>query len=75
MDKDIRLKDNVTNDNKLWSTIKDMTDSCNKTPPRNIDHDNRQVTSIRQIANIADRHYIDKIDKIRQNLKNIDLRT
>ena len=38
---DIRLKDNVTNDNKLWTTVKDMTDSCNKTPPRNIDHDNR----------------------------------
>ena len=66
-DNDIKLKDNVTNDNKLWSTIKDMTDSCNKTPPRNIDHDNRQVTSIRQIDDIANRHYIDKIDKIRKD--------
>lgn len=46
-----------------------MTDSCNKTPPRHIDHDNRSVTSLRQIANIANRHYIDKIDKIRKNYK------
>ena len=67
--KDIKLKDNVTNDNKLWSTIKDMTNSCNKTPPRHIDHDNRPVTSLRKIADIANRHYIDKIDKIRQNFK------
>ena len=46
----------MTNDNKLWTTVKDMTDSCNKTPPRHIDHDNRPVISLRQIANIANRH-------------------
>lgn len=66
---DIRLKDNLTNDNKLWTTVKDMTDSYNKTPPRNIYHDNKLVTSLRQIANIANRHYIDKIDKIRRDFK------
>lgn len=60
----------MTNDNKLWSTIKDMTDSSNKTPPRTIVHDNKLVTSPRQIANIANRHYIDKIDKIRKNSAN-----
>ena len=64
---DTKLKDCVTNDNKLWSTIKDMTNKCNKIPPRYIDHNNRQVTLLRQIADIANRHYIDKIDKIRQN--------
>ena len=67
--KDIRLKDNLTNDNKLWTTVKDMTDSCNKTPPRNIDHDNIPVTTLRQIANIANRNYIDKIDKVRKDFK------
>ena len=51
------------------TTVKDMTDSYNKTPPRHIDHDNRPMTSLRQIANIANRHYIDKIDKIRKNFK------
>ena len=30
---DIKLKNNLTSDNKLWTTVKDMTDSCNKTPP------------------------------------------
>ena len=35
---DIKLKDNLISDNKLWTTVKDMTDSCNKTPPRHIDY-------------------------------------
>ena len=65
----IKLKDNLTSDSKLWTTIKDMTDSSNKTPPRHINHDNRPVTSLRRIANIANRHYIDKIDKIRNDFK------
>ena len=64
---DTRLKDCMKNDNKLWSTIKDMTNSNNKTPPRHIDHNNRQVTLLRQMADMANRHYIDKIDRIRQN--------
>ena len=51
----------------LRTTVKGMTDKCNKTPPRTIDHDNGLVTSIRQITNIANKHYIQKIDKIRQN--------
>ena len=59
----------MKDDNKLWATIKDMTNKSNKTPPRHIDHNNRQVTSLRQIADIANRHYIDKIDKIRRNFK------
>ena len=59
----------MTSDSKLWTTIKDMTDSSNKTPPRHINHNNRPVTSLRKIANIANRHYIDKIDKIRNNFK------
>ena len=65
--KDIKCKDHVTNDNTILSTIKDMTNSYNKTPPRYIDYDNRPVTLLRQIHDIANSHYIDKIDKIRQN--------
>ena len=53
----------------FWSTIKDMTNSYNKTLIRNIDHDNRPVTPLRMIADIVNRHYNDKIDKIRQNFK------
>ena len=37
--KDIKCKDHVTNDNTILSTIKDMTNSYNKTPPRYIDYD------------------------------------
>ena len=65
--KDTKLKDCMSSNNKLWSTVKDMTNNSNRTPPRHIDHNNRQVTSLRQIADIANRLYIDKIDKIRQN--------
>ena len=57
------------------STIKDMTNSYNKTPPRYIDYDNRPVTLLRKIDDIANRHYIDKIDKIRQNFKKIQTDT
>ena len=38
----------------FWSTIKDMTNSYNKTPPRYFDYDNRPVTLLR-IDDIADR--------------------
>ena len=38
----------------FWSTIKDMTNSYNKTPPRYIDYDNRPMTLLR-IDDIADR--------------------
>ena len=59
----------------FWSTIKDMRNSYNKTPPRYIDYDNRPVTLLRKIDDIANRHYIDKIDKIRQNFKKIQTDT
>ena len=49
--------------NKLWSTIKDMTNSCNKTPPRHIDHDNRPVTSLRKIADIANDIILTKLTR------------
>ena len=40
-------------DNKLWSTIRDMKNSYNKTLLRHIDHDIRPVTSLRMIADIV----------------------
>ena len=47
----------------FWSTVKDMTNSYNKTPPRYIDYDNRPVTLLRKIDDIANRHYIDKLTR------------
>ena len=40
-----------------------MKNSYSKTPPRYFDYDNRPVTLLRKIDDIANRHYIDKIDK------------
>ena len=38
----------------FWSTIKDMTNSYNQTPPRYFDYGNRPVTLLR-IDDIVDR--------------------
>ena len=51
---------------KLWSTVKDMTNSNNNIPPRSISHNNEYITSLKQIANIANEFYISKIVTIRE---------
>ena len=42
-----------------------MTNTNTKTPPRNIIHETMSITSIRKIANIANKHFINKINNIR----------
>ena len=44
-----------------------MTDSRNKVPPRMIIHDGNIFTSIKQIANIANEFYIEKVKIIRKS--------
>ncbi len=62
---DTSIKPEVSNVNKLWTTVNESTNTFTKAPPRNITHDNTVVTSLRKIANIACRHFTDKIITIR----------
>merc|ERR1712115_434517 len=47
-----KIKPEVSNVNKLWTTVKELTNTANKAPPRSIIHNNTVVTSLRKIANI-----------------------
>ena len=42
------LKPEVSNINKLWTTVKELTRTCTKTPPRNIIHENSIITSLKK---------------------------
>ena len=64
-----RIKPEVSNINKLWTTVKELTNTSTKTPPSNIIHENTVITSLRKIANIASTHFINKIIKIRNKFK------
>ena len=48
----------------MWRTFKDLSNTNNQVPPRLILHDGNLVTSIRQIVNIANNFFIDKIRKM-----------
>ena len=60
-----KIKPEVSNINKLWTTVKELTNTSTKTPPRHIINENMAVTSIRKIASIANQHFINKIKTIR----------
>ena len=51
-----KIKPEVSNINKLWTTVKELTNTSTKTPPRHIIHENMAITSIRKIVNIANRN-------------------
>ena len=38
------IKPEVSNINKLWTAVKEITNTCIKTPPRNIIHNNSVIT-------------------------------
>ena len=64
---DTQIKPEVSNINKLWTTVKELTNTSTKAPPRHIIHENSVITSIRKIYNIASAHFINKIKEIRNN--------
>ena len=61
------IKPEVSIINKLWTTVKELTNTSTKAPPRNIIHENSVITSLRKISNIASNHFINKIIKKRNN--------
>ena len=60
-----KIKPEVSNVNKLWTTVKELTNTATKAPPRSIIHNNTIVTSLKNIANIACTHFINKLVTIR----------
>ena len=49
----------------MWTTLKDITNTNKQQTPRAITHNNTLITSTKQIANIANTHFINKINNIR----------
>ena len=47
----------------MWKNFKNITNNNKQVPPRNINHNGKYITSIKQICNIANQFYIDKIKK------------
>ncbi len=60
--------DNPKQNNKMWRTLQTLTKTNKQQTPKQIIHDNKLVTSPKLLANIANKHYIDKIQHIRDNL-------
>ena len=50
---------------KMWNTVKNLSQKNKQTPPRCIVFDNQKVTSLKNIANISNQFFIDKILKLR----------
>ena len=62
---DSHNNDNNSRDKTMWNTVKDMTNKLKQQPPRLIIDNNEKVTSLKKIAHIANRYFIDKIKKLR----------
>ena len=58
---------NYINDKIMWKNFKTITNNNKQVPPRNINHNGKFITSIKDICDIANQFYIDKIKKIRDN--------
>ena len=54
----------------MWKNIKNLTDNNKQTPPRVLAEGGKLITSIKQICNIANKHYINKITNIRIKFTN-----
>ena len=49
----------------MWQTVKDMTNSHKQYPPRLIKYNNNVITKLKEITNIANNYFINKIHNIR----------
>merc|ERR1711867_344759 len=49
----------------MGTTVKELTNTATKAPPRSIIHNNTIVTALKNIANIACTHFINKLVTIR----------
>ena len=51
----------TTFDKKMWNTVKNLSNKNKQTPPRCTVFENQKVTSLKNIANISNQFFIDKI--------------
>ena len=51
----------------MWNNVMQLTNKLKQVPPRMISHNNKVVTSISKITNIANNHYKNKVEKIRKS--------
>ena len=58
---------NDTQSKVMWDTFKNLTNSNIQVPPRVITYNGNMVTSVKKIVNIANKFFIDKIQKIRES--------
>lgn len=63
----------INNDNKkLWNTLTDLLSRNKKLTPSFLEVEGKFITKPIEIANYFNNHYIDKIDKLRNTMPNID---
>ena len=62
----------IYTDKKMWSNVKQLTNRLKQIPPQMISHDNKVVTSISKITNIANNHYKNKVNNIRNKFTHND---
>ena len=60
-------------DKTMWTTLKSVTKTNTQQTPTHLVNNNTFVTSPRAIANIANTHYINKINTIRNSFKKLTL--
>ena len=60
-------------DTDMWQTLKSVTNTNKQQTPKNIIHNNTLVTSPAQLAHIANTHYVNKINTLRNTFKALTL--
>jgi len=64
---------NNTPHNAMWPTLKNLTNTNKQNAPTTLIHNSTFVSSPRAIASIANTHYINKINTIRNSFKKLTL--
>ena len=68
-----RQKFDTKDDKTMWTTLKNLTNNKGQQQPATILHNNNFISSPRALANLANTHYVDKVNKIRQAFKKLTL--
>ena len=56
---------NIYTDKQMWQTVKTLTNNNKQNPPRIISYNNIVITKLKEICNIANNYFIQKINNIR----------
>ena len=64
------MKGIINNTNELWNIVRNYTSNDDGTIPTNIILEGKQVSSPKQLADVFNDHFIDKVNKIRRGFRN-----